>query len=262
MGRLRSCGIPFFVGLLLLAAQSAVLADSPVLEAQKTKKRDKGEKSDKASVRPVPRDMKWWVDRENHLNEAVKQNSDAQLLFIGDSITQGWEGGGKKVWEKYYGKRHAVNLGIGGDQTQHVLWRLDHGNLEGLSPKLAVVMIGTNNAGSGNNGDQIAAGVKAVVQKLRTKVPATKILLLGIFPRGKDSEDSKRKANEAANAKIAQLEDGKHVYFLDIGNRFLSGDGTLPKEVMPDFLHPNAKGYEIWAAAIDPEVKKLMGEAQ
>ena len=177
----------------------------------------------------------------------MKQHPDAQLLFIGDSITHGWEGGGKEVWQKYYEKRHALNLGIGGDQTQHVLWRLDHGNLEGLHPKLAVVMIGTNNAGAGNSPKEIADGVKAVVDQLRTKVPGCKVLLLAIFPRDQLPTGKLRKINDAANEMIAKFADNQNVFYLDIGQKFLGPDGSLPKDIMPDLLHPNAKGYEIWA---------------
>ena len=121
------------------------------------------------------------------MNARVKQGN-VDLIFIGDSITHGWEEAGKDVWQKFYGKRNAVNLGIGGDQTQHVLWRLDHGNIDGISPKLAVIMIGTNNAGSGQQPEQIAEGIKAIVEQLRAKLPETKILLLAIFPRGADNK--------------------------------------------------------------------------
>ncbi len=117
------------------------------------------------------------------MNERIKKGN-VDLLMIGDSITHGWEGAGKDVWKKYYEKRNAVNLGIGGDQTQHVLWRLEHGNIDGIRPKLAVLMIGTNNAGCGNP-REIAAGVQAIVEKLRTKLPQTKVLVLAIFPRGR-----------------------------------------------------------------------------
>jgi len=210
---------------------------------------------------PVPRKDKGWVDRQEHLNETVKKNPDAQLLFIGDSITHGWEGGGKEVWEKFYTKRHAINLGIGGDRTQHVLWRFDHGNLEGLHPKLAVVMIGTNNAGGGNTSKQIADGVKAVVDKLQEKVPDCKVLILAIFPRDPKPDGKLRKVNEGANEQIAKLADDKKIFYLDIGPKFLTADGELTKEIMPDALHPNAKGYEIWATAIEPTIVKLLGES-
>ena len=213
---------------------------------------------DYASTTPAPRDDASWMPRHKLMNERVKKGN-VDLLMIGDSITHGWEGGGKDVWEKYYAKRNAVNLGIGGDQTQHVLWRLEHGNIEGVQPKLAVLMIGTNNAGSGNP-EAIAAGVEAIVAKLRDKLPQTKILILAIFPRGADPKDRLRQVNTKANGIIAKLADGKDVFFLDIGPKFLDKEGRLSRDIMPDLLHPNAKGYAIWAEAIEPSVKKLMGE--
>lgn len=219
------------------------------------------------AVVPVPRDG-GWVKRHESFNERVKKGN-VDLIFIGDSITQGWEGGGKKVWEEFYGKRNAVNLGIGGDRTQHVLWRLENGNIqwrnengniERINPKLAVLMIGTNNSGS-NTSEQIADGVKAIVEKLRTTLPETKVLILAIFPRGADKSDARRKVNEGANEQIAKLADDKNVFYLDFGPKFLEEDGTLSKEIMPDLLHLNEKSYRIWAESIEPKVKELMGES-
>jgi beta-glucosidase len=207
---------------------------------------------------PVPRNDAWWQQRQNGFNERVKQGH-ADLLMIGDSITHGWEGGGAEVWKKFYAKRNAVNLGIGGDQTQHVLWRMEHGNLDGISPKLAVLMIGTNNSGS-DTPENIALGVKAIVDKLHAKLPQMKILILGIFPRGTDNTDRLRCVNTKANQFIAKLADNATVYYMDIGPKFLDKDGKLSRDIMPDLLHPNAKGYTIWAAAIEPTVAKLMGE--
>jgi lysophospholipase L1-like esterase len=198
------------------------------------------------------------LKRHESFNERIKQGN-VDLIFIGDSITQGWEGGGKKVWEEFYGKRNAVNLGIGGDRTQHVLWRLDHGNVDGIKPKLAVLMIGTNNSAN-NTSEQIAAGVKAIVEKLRAKLPETKVLVLAIFPRGPNKEDAKRKVNEGANEIIKKSADDKMVFFLDIGPKFLAADGTLTKEVMPDLLHLNEASYRTWAESTEPTVKKLLGE--
>ena len=211
-----------------------------------------------ASTKSEPRNDAWWQDRHKSMNERVKKGN-VDLLMIGDSITHGWEGDGKDVWKQFYEKRNAVNLGIGGDQTQHVLWRLDHGNIDGIQPKLAVLMIGTNNVGCGNP-KEIAAGVKAIVEKLRTKLPQMKVLVLAIFPRGADTKDGGRQVNSKANEIIANLADNKDVFFLDIGPKFLDKDGTLPHDIMPDLLHPNPKGYQIWAEAIEPSVKKLMGE--
>ncbi len=209
-----------------------------------------------ATVTPVPR-AGGWMKRHESINANVRKG-DAQLLMIGDSITQGWEGkGAREVWQKYYGNRHAVNLGIGGDQTQHVLWRLDHGNVDGIHPKLAVLMIGTNNSGS-NTPEQIAAGVKAIVEKLRSSLPATKVLVLAIFPRGANSQNPFRKVNEAANEIISKLADNQHVFYLDIGKKFLKEDGTLTKDIMPDLLHLSPQGYEIWASSIEPTVARLM----
>ena len=209
------------------------------------------------AVTPVPRDANW-MKRHESFNERVKQGN-VDLLLIGDSITQGWEGSGKAAWAKFYTPRNAVNLGIGGDRTQHVLWRLDHGNIDNISPKAAVLMIGTNNSGN-NTSEQIADGVQAIVAKLRSKLPQTKILVLAIFPRGATVDDTRRKVNVAANARIAKLADDQMIHFLDIGSKFLAEDGSLSKEVMPDLLHLNEKSYTTWAEAIEPKLKELLGE--
>ncbi|MCC6126782.1 MAG: GDSL family lipase [Pirellulales bacterium] len=215
------------------------------------------------TVKPVSKPDPKWNKRHQSMNDRVKKGN-VDLLLIGDSITNGWEGRGKEVWKKYYERRNAVNLGIGGDRTQHVLWRLENGNLEGISPKLAVIMIGTNNVGSQrdprNSPEEIAAGVKAIVEKLRAKLPEMKVLVLAIFPRGTDDKDEKRQSVGKANEIIAKLADGKMVFFLDIGAKFLAPDGTLPKDVMPDLLHPNAKGYQIWAEAMEPTLANLLGD--
>ena len=172
------------------------------------------------------------------------------LLFLGDSITDGSAGGGKAVWEKNYAPLKAANFGIGGDQTQHVLWRIQNGELDGIKPKVAVLMIGTNNLG-GNTDEEIADGIKAIVAELHKQTPETKLLLLGVFPRGIKANDSNRARIKNINSIIAKLDDGgKTVKYLDIGDKFLEADGTLPKSIMPDALHPNGKGYEIWAEAI------------
>jgi lysophospholipase L1-like esterase len=199
-----------------------------------------------------------WLERHNAMNARVKQGN-VDLLFIGDSITQRWQGTGNKTWVKYYGKRNAVNLGISGDRTGHVLWRLDHGNIDGISPKLAVIMIGTNNSGE-NTPEQTAEGIAAIVGKLRAKLPQTKILLLGIFPRGADDKDPPRQVNMKTNAFIAKLADEKTVFYMDISDKFLRPDRTLSEDAMPDLVHPGMKGYAIWAAAIEPLVAKVLGD--
>ena len=214
-----------------------------------------------SAIDPVPKaDNKWWMDRHEQMNARVAEGN-VDLLMIGDSITHGWEGAGKATWEKYYGKRNAVNLGIGGDRTQHVIWRLQNGNIKGISPKLAVIMIGTNNSGS-NTPEEIAEGVEAIVALLRKELPEMKVLILAIFSRGPNNDDPRRQVNEKTNAIIEKLADGKMVYFLNINDRFVDEDGTLPKEIMPDLLHPKEKGYGIWAEAMEPTIAKLMGEKE
>ena len=210
-----------------------------------------------STVVPVPHEGT--LARHESFNERIKQGN-VELIFIGDSITQGWEGAGKDAWQKYYGKRNAVNLGIGGDRTQHVLWRLDHGNVDGISPKLAVLMIGTNNSNRDDNtAEDIGAGIEAIVKKLREKVPQTKVLILAVFPRG-DKPNPQREKNAKASELASKLADSKMVFYLDIGPKFLAADGTLSKDIMPDLLHLSPQGYEIWATSIDPKVAELMGE--
>ena len=222
------------------------------------------------AVTPVSRpDISWWMPRHEAIVERVKQGN-VDLLMIGDSITHGWENSGKPVWDKYYANRNAVNMGFSGDQTEHVIWRLQNGEIDNINPKLAVIMIGTNNSGGDYTPEQIADGVKAIVCQLRTKLPNTKILLLAIFPRG-DAEQYKDKTKGASfnpqwerNAKATKLfskiADNKTIYFLDINKKFLNKKGELPRDVMPDLLHPGEKGYEIWAEAMESMIKKLTGE--
>ena len=210
-----------------------------------------------SAVKPVPRSG-GWMNRHESFNQRVAKGK-VDLVLIGDSITHGWEGKGKSVWEKFYGKRNAVNLGIGGDRTQHVMWRLDNGNVKGISPKVAVVMIGTNNSGN-NSPEEIADGLAAITKQLRKKLPKTKVLLLGIFPRGANKDDGRRQVNEKANAIFKKLADGNDVHYLDIGAKFLEPDGTLTRKIMPDLLHLSVEGYTIWAESIEPTLKKLMGE--
>ncbi len=210
-----------------------------------------------SALAPVPRTGGWLVRHES-FNKRVAEG-DVDLVFIGDSITQGWEGAGKDVWAKYYGERKAVNLGIGGDRTQHVIWRLDNGNFKDITPKAAVIMIGTNNSGA-NTSQEIADGVGKIVEQIRSKSPKTKILLLAVFPRGATKDDARRKVNQGANKIFAKLDDGKHVHYLDIGKAFLKEDQTLPRDIMPDLLHLSPQGYEIWAKSIESKLATLLGE--
>lgn len=208
------------------------------------------------ATQPVPRDAKWVERHEGFVAEAKK--GDIEVLFLGDSITDGWRGKGKTVWEKQYAPRHAANFGIGGDRTQHVLWRMENGELEGIKPKVVVLMIGTNNTGKDRNTTpEIIEGVTTVVKGLRKKLPKSKILLLAVFPRGEKDTPIRDQLKEI-NTALAKLDDGKMVKFLDIGAKFLEPDGTLSKDIMPDLLHPNEKGYQIWADAMESTLADLL----
>lgn len=178
-----------------------------------------------------------------------------ELIFDGDSITDGWRGKGKAVWEANFANRRAFDFGISGDRTQHVLWRLSKGQLDGLDPKLVAIMIGTNNIRS-HSAEQIAEGVATIVKEYQKRCPNAVILLQAVFPRGQNAQDSARAMIKDINQRISALGDGQKVIYVDFGDKFLQPDGTLSAEIMPDFLHPSAKGYEIWAEAIRPVVDK------
>ncbi len=189
----------------------------------------------------------------------LAQEGKAQLVFLGDSITAGW-GKNQEIWDKAFGSYTPVNFGIGGDRTQHVLWRITNGELDGITPKAVVLMIGTNNANS-NTAGEIAQGVTVIVETIRTKQPQAKILLLAVFPRGDKPEGKLGAANEKltqVNAILSKLDDGKNIHFLDIGPKFPLVDGALTPDVMPDFLHLSPAGYQIWADAIGPKLAELM----
>jgi lysophospholipase L1-like esterase len=214
---------------------------------------------------PTPRDFptNWMTRHEAYVAEAKKGGID--LLFLGDSITDGWRwsNGGSKIWPQLYAPRHAANFGIGYDRIQNVLWRVENGELKNISPKVVVLLIGTNNHGNEDDGrprnitPEIIAGISNLVRQIQARLPQSKILLLGVFPRG-DKADPVREHVKAVNAGISKLDDGSKIKFLDLGGKFLAPDGTLPRDIFPDRLHPNAKGYQIWADAMEPALQELL----
>ncbi len=187
---------------------------------------------------------------------ALLQKGPIDVVFIGDSITDGWRRGGLATWKTAFGdKYNALNLGIGGDRTEHVLWRIAHGELEGLSPKVVVMMIGTNNSRS--PAIDVIAGVAADLAAVHAALPQAKILLLAIFPRSLKASDGVRVKINQVNEVLSRLDGKDNIKYLDIGAKFLDADGNLPPSIMPDALHPNAKGYTIWAEAIASSVEEL-----
>ena len=213
------------------------------------------------AVVPQCRIDEWWFARQAE-KIGIMSKGDVDLLMIGDSITHGFEGIGSNVWTKNFVPRKAVNLGFGGDRTQHVLWRLDHLPLLKKPPKGAVLLIGTNNICWGSDTPKQAAdGVQAIVKKLNELYPETEVLVLYVFPRRRKPDHAHRKQIVELNSYLPDLMKGmKNVKLLDIGPNFLDDKGVLPKEMMPDTTHPSEKGYEVWAKAIEPELKRILGE--
>ncbi|WP_162249878.1 GDSL-type esterase/lipase family protein [Massilia sp. Root351] len=208
---------------------------------------------------------KWEARHEQKLAELRKLKEAGKnpgIVFIGDSITEGWEKAGLPVWKRYYEQYNALALGFGGDHTENVLWRLRHGEIDGIAPKVAVLMIGTNNAGDRQDEPEAtAAGIKAIVDELRRRLPDTKVLLLAIFPRDEQPSGSLRRLNERVNKLIAGYADGRQVFFANLNAAMLNPDGSLPRELMPDMLHPGEKGYEVWARELGPHLEKLLADA-
>jgi lysophospholipase L1-like esterase len=280
MYRMFTAGCVLALGLL-----------TPILAAQ--------QKPDNPAVLKLDRD----IPRHKDFLRRIEQNKgEGDVIFLGDSITHGWENQ-REAWQTHFGSFKPVNLGIGGDQTGHVLWRITDGHeIDQLNPKAAVIMIGTNNTGR-HSAEEIAGGIKAIVEELKRQKPNIKILVLGVFPRGnvndadlsveqvresmkpineelkKETPDVERlnslvrnlrrlrgtipaaKLNKKIpeiNAIIAKLDDGKTVFYKDIGKEFLDQNGGLSGEIMPDYLHLSAKGYDLWGKAIKPDIEKLV----
>jgi lysophospholipase L1-like esterase len=211
---------------------------------------------------PVEKDVDKHEQYLKNKQEALK-TGPIQLVFIGDSITDGWRwaGGQTDIFKERYAKYNPYNIGVGGDETQHVLWRIQHGELDGITPKLAILLIGTNNIGNANqmSVDETVDGIKCVVNAIKEKLPESKILLIGIFPRGAEPTDRYRGMIKSINEKIATLDDGgKTLKFLDIGDKLQDADGRLSPRIMPDALHVNVKGYKIWADAMQSSIDEMM----
>jgi lysophospholipase L1-like esterase len=252
----HSCLILMTVAAIALAnslpaqSNSTAATNAPVAAAVHTN----------TAIVPVPRPDERSRARTDIVLKRAKDNpGPCDIAFIGDSITQGWEGaGGKPVWEKYYGNRKCLNFGVGGDRTQHVLWRFDHGQLDGIKPKVAVVMIGTNNSNKDDNSEaEILEGVTAIISQIRERLPDTKIILNAIFPRGKTFSTQRGKILQV-NQALERLADNKNIFWIDCGSKMIENDGSISTDMMRDALHPGEKGYVIWAEANESLIKQLL----
>jgi len=245
----------------IITITAAVLCLSLELPAQLPISIDTNAPAVNTAIVPVSRDGRS-LERQNIVLQRAKDNSGpCDIVFIGDSITQGWEGNGKNVWAKYYGERKCLNFGVGGDRTQHVLWRFEHGQLDGLKPKAAVLMIGTNNSNRDDNSEaEILEGVQAIVRQIRERLPDTRLLVVGIFPRGPTFSTQRGKILQV-NQALAKVADDKMIHYIDFGSQLIEPDGSISKEIMPDYLHLSERGYGIWAEAIEPKLRELLGES-
>ena len=250
--------LPRLLSTLLLAATLSSVQAQPPVTAPKATKPDAS-----AAIEKIDTNGSFRQKHESFLERG--KAGPIGVLFVGDSITAGWTKA-PEVWNEYFGKYQPANFGIGGDQTQHVIWRIENGELDGIKPKVVVLMLGTNNT-TANTANEIAAADKKIVQLIRQKIPTAKVLLLAVFPRGprKDKEGkitddgtSRMAIIRSVNAQLAKLDDGKNVRFLDINAKFLGADGKIPDSIMPDQLHPNVDGYKIWAAAMQPTLDAMM----
>ncbi|MBA3709509.1 MAG: GDSL family lipase [Planctomycetes bacterium] len=241
---IRSVCIPHLAALICLlacAAAGGIAAETP-------------------AIIPVAKDGNAeWMQRHQAFVAAAKKGG-VPLLFLGDSITDFWGTTGKEVWDKTFAPQHAANFGIAADKVENVLWRVTNGELDGIAPKVVVLMIGINNCWSAKRGEwdqkgqEIATGTRQIIDVIHAKSPRSKILLMAIFPLA-DGMDLSAKA---ANALTATFDDGKNIRVLDIGSKLAGADGTAAKDILPDGLHPSAKGYQIWADAIAAPLKDLM----
>ena len=209
------------------------------------------------SITPAPRLIshswmplaKWYRMHAEDLE--VSEAGEAKIVLVGDSITEGWQWGDAKQWKDVLVPMGAANQGIGGDMTQNVLWRLDHGDVLNLKPERVVCLIGTNNFGhTDESAKDVSKGVIAVVEKLQEKWPQAKLLVFAVFPRGESPENPDRAKIKELNSLVKHVGEWENVTFMDIGDRFLSEDGSISNEIMPDFLHLSPAGYDIWLKAI------------
>jgi lysophospholipase L1-like esterase len=224
---------------------------------------DAGAPAPPATGAPRTKEYPWmsvasWQKKHEALLARAKQGG-IDLLFLGDSITEGWLD--NAAWQSHYARRHAANFGIGGDTTENLLWRISNGEIDGLAPKVVVLQIGTNNLGlQGDAPDAVARKIAELVAALRRKLPAAKVLLLGIFPRGALPGTEMRASISKVNDKIALLDDYDSVRFLTIAHRLMNADRSISKEIMPDFLHLSEQGYAIWAEAMEPLLGRMLAK--
>ncbi len=259
MKKWRMLFCTLFLGLCLCShawAQAAAAAKpEPTAEQKRYAEQAKKAKAWDA----FPRIGNWPTRHEGFVARARQGN--VKVLFLGDSITDGWNRQ-KELWDKHYASLPAANFGIGGDRTENIVWRLQHGELDGIQPRVVVLLIGTNNTSKGDSPKDITKGIRKILGLIHKKSPATKVLLLGIYPRGEkpgDERTDRYRANiQAVNALISKLDGKRGVKYLYFGDKFLAADGSIPKSLMPDALHLSSEGYQIWVDSIQTALQEML----
>jgi beta-glucosidase len=202
----------------------------------------------------------WFAQHRAYVDRA--RAGGIRLLFIGDSLTYGWHVDGSKSWDTAFRPLDAEAFGIGGDETVDVLWRIRHGELDGIQPHVVILSIGTNDLGRARGVAATAGGIAACVRAIRAKLPKTTIIVLGILPRGEgDASTPVRHAIAAVNARIAKLA-GAHTRYLDVGGAFLTPTGSVqPALFRLDLLHLSSSGYRVWSATLRPRIVTLLSSS-
>lgn len=215
-----------------------------------------------ASVEAEPRGVEYpWMSMERwyHMHAAdvgVAAKNHVDLLFIGDSITEGWP---DALMQEFFGQYKTANFGIGGDRTENVLWRLQNGAVGQMNPSVISLLVGVNNFGlRGDTPEEVVAGITAVVEELQRRFPRSKIILHAVFPYKQEAASPEREAVKQVNAEIARLANDPGIVFLDVGPALIMNNGDIAPSVMPDFLHLSDHGYRLWAAELAPVVEEVM----
>ncbi len=248
--------MPSRLALLLMSAltvRGAFAADPPATPLQT-----------QCATNAKPRTVEYpWMSIERwrgmHADQVARAaKGEVDVMFLGDSITEMWS---KPVWDANFGQLKAANFGIGGDHTGNLLWRLQDPTIGRLRPKLVVLLIGVNNLNlCGETPEQVFGGIQAVVGRLRAQYPAARILLNAVLPAGAGPDEPVRQRIVALDKMVARLDDGQHVFFHNYGAHFVGADGTLSAANQPDFLHLSEQGYRIWAAAMRPDIERLLNQ--
>jgi len=234
---------------LLVATTSGGLARADILPCAQF--------AHEGAPQPVARGDRRGLERLERINQAVK-NVSHSVLFLGDSLTEGWD---PALWERSLASRGVLNAGISGDFTDHILWRLEHGNLAGPTPKAVILLIGTNDLAAHRSPELTADGIRANLMLLRERLPEARILLLGLLPREQFSDAPLRRAAAQVNSLIRDCADGEHIVYAEIGDVLLDSDGRLSVTVSPDWLHFSERGYALLASRLEPVLDRVLAGA-